>query len=103
MRRSSDWIVRGRPPALMEHSSRMDRRPVLAVGIYAALVLSLATPLYVPLGSGRDDSWALLILVAAAHLGLGAAIRRAWVLALPVALTIVAFLGAGADGSAWLA
>ena len=81
----------------------MDRRAVLAVGIYAALVLSLATPLYLPLRSGRDDSWAVLFLLAAAHLGLGAAIRRRWVLLLPVALSIFAFLAAGADGLAWLA
>ncbi len=81
----------------------MDRRAIAAVGIYAALVLSLLTPLYSPLSSGRDDSWALLALLAAAHLGLGAAIRRAWVLALPVAVSVVAFLAAGAEGLAWLA
>src|SRR5215218_8238160 len=81
----------------------MGRRAVLVVGIYAALVLSLATPLYRPLSSGRDDSWALLVLLAAAQLGLGAAIRRPWVLTLPVALSILAFAAAGADDLAWLA
>ena len=81
----------------------MDRSAVLGVGIYAALVLSLATPLYLPLSSGRDDAWALLVLLAAAHLGLGTAIRRPWALTLPVALSILAFLTAGADELAWLA
>jgi hypothetical protein len=81
----------------------MGRRAVLVVGIYAALVLSLATPLYRPLSSGRDDSWALLLLLAAAHLGLGAAIRHPWVLTLPVALSILVFAAAGADDLAWLA
>jgi hypothetical protein len=81
----------------------VDRTAILALGLYAALVVSLATPLYEPLGSGRDDSWLLLVLLAAAHLGLGRAIRRAWVLASPVALSIVAFLAAGDDELAWLA
>src|ERR671914_410218 len=81
----------------------MDRRAILAVAIYAALVLSLATPLYEPFGSGRDDSWALVVLLAVAHLGLGAAIGRAWVLALPVALSIVAFATGGGEDLAWLA
>ena len=44
----------------------------------------------------------LLVLVAAANLALGAAIRRAWVLALPVAVSIIAFLAGGAEGLAWL-
>jgi hypothetical protein len=81
----------------------MDRRAILVLVIYAALVLSLATPLYEPFGSGRDDSWALLVLLAAAHVGLGSAIRRAWVLALPVALSIVAFVTGGGEELAWLA
>jgi hypothetical protein len=45
----------------------------------------------------------LLVLIAAAHLGLGAAIRHTWVLALPVALSIVVFLAGGAEGFVWLA
>jgi hypothetical protein len=81
----------------------MDRSAVVGVAIYAALVLSLATPLYLPLGSGRDDSWALLVLLLAAHLGLGAAVRRRWALALPVAVSITAFVAAGADDLAWVA
>lgn len=70
---------------------------------YAALVVSPATPLYDPFGSGRDDSWALLVLLAAAHVGLGAVIRRAWVLALPVALSVLAFATGGGEDLAWLA
>jgi hypothetical protein len=79
----------------------MDRTAVLGVGVYAALILSLATPLYLPLESGRDDSWALLVLLAAAHLGVGAAIRRLWVLWLPVGVSILVFLAEGAEGLAW--
>jgi hypothetical protein len=81
----------------------VDRRAVLCVGVYAALMLSLVTPLYLPLSSGRDDSWVLLALLAAAHVGIGAAIRRPWVFALPVAASVVAFLAGGAEGLAWMA
>lgn len=81
----------------------MDRRALLGLGIYAALVLSLVTPLYDALGSGRDDSWALLVLVVSAHIGLALAVARAWVLALPAALSVAAFLLSGAGGLAWMA
>jgi hypothetical protein len=81
----------------------MPRRAVLAVGLYAALAVSLATPLYVPLTSGRDESWLLLVLVVAAHIGLGAAVGRRWVLALPLAFAVLLFLEAGDDGMGWLA
>jgi hypothetical protein len=81
----------------------MEPKAILAAGIYAALVLSPATSLYDPLSSGRDDSWALFVLLAAAHVGLGAAFSRAWVLVLPIALSVVAFLAWGAEELAWLA
>ena len=80
----------------------MDRKAVVGLAIYAVLVASLATPLYDPLNSGRDDWWALLVLVGAAHAGLGAAVPRSWVLALPVVLSVAAFLASGAAGLAWL-
>ena len=67
------------------------------------LVGSLATPLYNPLYAGRDDSWVLLVVLVLAHAGIGAAIGRVWVLALPVALSIAGFLLGGAEGLAWLA
>ncbi len=69
----------------------------MALGIYAVVVVSLATPLYGPLSSG----WALFVLVVAAQLGLGAAIGRAWVLAVPVAVSIIAVLVWGAAGVEW--
>jgi hypothetical protein len=80
----------------------MDRKAGVALAVYLILVASLVTPLYEPLGSGRDESWALLVLLASAHAALGAAISRTWVLALPVALAIAGFLAGGADGLAWL-
>lgn len=74
----------------------------LAVLVYLALMGSLATPLYDPLSSGDDDSWALAVLLAAAHLGLGLGVRRGWALLLPAAVGVGAFLVAGAEGLAWL-
>ena len=67
------------------------------------LVVSLETPLYDPLYAGRDDSWVVLVVLLLAHVGIGAAVGRAWVLALPVALSIAGFLLSGAEGLAWLA
>jgi hypothetical protein len=80
----------------------MDRKAVVGLGIYVVLVATLVTPLYDPLSASRDDSWALFVLLAAAHVALGVAVPRAWVLALPVALSVVAFLAGGAAGLAWL-
>jgi hypothetical protein len=51
---------------------------------YALLVGSIFTPLYQPLESGDDDSWAVLVVLAGAHLGAGAGLRRAAALLLPV-------------------
>jgi hypothetical protein len=80
----------------------MDRAHALALAAYAALVGSLATPLYEPLSAGRDDSWLLVVLLAGAHLGVGMVVRRAWVLLLPVGVSLIAFVLAGAQGLAWL-
>jgi hypothetical protein len=81
----------------------MDRTAGVGLALYAALAVSFATPLYDPLTAGRDDSWALLVVLAFAHVGLGAAVGRAWVLVLPAALSVVAFLLGGGEGLAWLA
>lgn len=70
--------------------------------VYAALVGSLATPLYEPLEAGRNDSWAVLVLLAGAHLGVGLMVPRAWVLLLPLALSVASFFIGGAEGLAWL-
>jgi hypothetical protein len=79
----------------------MSRLTVLAVAAYVALVASLPTALYEPLYSGRDDSWAVLALVALAHAGLGAAVGSRWVLAVPVAgCAAIAVIGGGLN---WLA
>jgi hypothetical protein len=69
----------------------------LAVAAYAALVASLAT---VPPG-GRLD-WTPVVMLAVAHLGLGWAVARAWVLLLPVALCVGTFVAAGASDLDWL-
>jgi hypothetical protein len=81
----------------------MGRRAALAVGVYAALVISLVTPLYEPLESGDDDWWAVLFMLAAAHVGLGAAVPHIWALVLPVALSVAGFIAEGAEGLAWMA
>jgi hypothetical protein len=49
-----------------------------------------------------DDWWAGLVVLAATHVGLGVAIPRSWVFALPVVLSVGVFLASGAEGLAWL-
>jgi hypothetical protein len=82
----------------------MEPRAGLGLAVYAALVASLATPLYDPLFSGDDEWWMLAALLVFAHLGLGAAVGRWWALALPVALSFGLFLLGGAEDLAalWL-
>lgn len=80
----------------------MDRRLAFALGVYVALMASLGTSLYEPLSDGRDDSWALVVLFVAAHLGIGIIVRRAWVLLLPIGLAVAGFVFSGAGGLAWL-
>lgn len=80
----------------------MDRRLAFAIVAYVALMGSLATPLYEPLSAGRDDGWAVAVLIAGAHLGIGAAAGRPWVLLLPLGLGIASFVLAGAERLAWL-
>jgi hypothetical protein len=80
----------------------MDRRAGVGLAAYAVLIASLSTPLYDPLFSGDDEWWALFALLVFAHLGLGAAVGRRWVLALPVAVSLGFFLLGGAEGLAWL-
>lgn len=80
----------------------MDRRVALALVVYVVLIGSLATPLYDPLADGRDDSWALVVLLGGVHLGVGLVVRRAWVLLLPIGFAAAAFVFAGATGLAWL-
>lgn len=81
---------------------RPSRVPLVALALYAVLAVSTLTPLYGPFYSGRDDSWAVLVLLAAAHLGLGIAVPRAAVLLLPLGLAVAAFVLQGAEGLAVL-
>lgn len=80
----------------------MPRRRQLALAVYAGLVGSLFTPLYEPLTTGRDDSWAIIVVVVAAHIGVGAGVARPWVLLLPVLFAVVAFFADGAEGLSFL-
>jgi hypothetical protein len=80
----------------------MDRRAGVGLAAYAVLIASLATPLYDPLFSGDDEWWALPGLLVFAHLGLGAAVGRWWVLAVPVVASLGFFLQGGAEALAWL-
>jgi hypothetical protein len=83
------------------------RRPGARLGYgglaaYVVLVGTLFTPLYEAFTTGRDDSWAILIVLLGAHVGLGAAVARPWVLVLPVALAVAGFVASGAEGLAAL-
>lgn len=80
----------------------MTPRTGAALVAYAVLIGSSATPLYEPLAAGRDDSWAVLVVLVGAHFGVGVMVGRAWVLLLPVALSVAGFFIAGAEGLAWL-
>jgi hypothetical protein len=77
-------------------------RAAVGLAVYAALVGSLATPLYDPLIAGDDEWWLLPALLAFAHLGLGAAVGRLWALLPPLALAVAFFLLGGAEELAWL-
>src|SRR4051812_2170650 len=78
------------------------RRAWLAVAVYAALLVTLATPLYDSFKTGEDDRWVTAAMVAALHLGVGVAVARTWVLALPVAFTVVDFFATGGEALSWL-
>lgn len=70
-----------------------------ALAAYAAVVGAAFTPLYDPLELGRDDSVWILVGLAAAHVGAGAALRhpRALLLPLPVAALSVALSDYGLE------
>lgn len=75
----------------------------LAIANYGVRVGSLFTPLYDPLWAGHDDSWVLLVLLAAAHLGLGVVVARRWALVFPVAIAGLALAVGLPEGVAGLA
>lgn len=78
------------------------RRLVLGLVAYLLLVGSVLTPLYDPLTTGIDDTWAIGLVLVCAHLGIGVLLPHPWTLALPVGFCTLAFLVAGAGGEAWL-
>ena len=73
----------------------MSRRTLLSLLAYGLLLATLATPVYEPLETGRGDSWAIFILIGGVHLAVAAAIRRLWVMLLPVGFCIAAFIASG--------
>ena len=80
----------------------MGVRVWIALAIYVGLLATLATSLYDPFESGRDDTWAIALLVVAVHVALGVAVARWWVLAAPVVAGLAAFFAGGAAALAWL-
>jgi hypothetical protein len=70
----------------------------VAVEVYVALVAVAVSPVMEHLTLGRDESWVIAVALGGAHLWLGAAAGRAWVLLLPVLASLVAFVAAGAEG-----
>lgn len=74
----------------------LSRPSLLALLAYAAPLASLFTPLYDFAPAGRDQSWALIVLLVATHVGLGLSVRGGWVLAVPVlpCLGWVVYVGA---------
>lgn len=79
----------------------MTRRTGITLTAYAAMMLSLLTPLYEPLSSGSDGTWSLPLLGGAA-VALGLGVARAWTLALAVVVCLAFFVAEGASGLAVL-
>jgi hypothetical protein len=64
----------------------------VALVAYVAVVGSVFTPLYDPLTSGRDQTWWIVGALAAAHGGVGAALRRPRGLLIPLPVAAVAIV-----------
>jgi hypothetical protein len=74
----------------------MSRRTYLSLLAYGLLMASLATPVYESLETVTDDhSWAVVLLIGGAHIGVAAAVRRLWVMVLPVGFCAVSFVASG--------
>ena len=78
----------------------MSRRSVVSLAAYAVVVAPAFTLLYEPLIQGRDDSWAILVALVGAHIGLGAGVARGRALPPPVVLPAGGFVALGAAWSA---
>ncbi|MDQ3934069.1 MAG: hypothetical protein M3340_05490 [Actinomycetota bacterium] len=63
-----------------------------ALAAYVAVVGSVFTPLYDPLTAGRDRTWWIVGALAAAHCGVGAALRRPRALLIPLPVAAVAIV-----------
>lgn len=81
--------------------TKTNRRVGIVLAAYVVLVGSVFTPLYEPFTIGRDDSWAILVLLGCAHLALGFGVARTWVLVLPVVVAVLGFVVNGSEGLAW--
>jgi hypothetical protein len=79
----------------------LERRAIIACGVFVVLTATLLTNIYDGLDRGEDQTWLLVVLAVGATLGLGALSRRAWSLAGPVVLCC-AFIANAASDLAWL-
>jgi hypothetical protein len=73
----------------------MSHRTLLILALYGALLITLLTPLYDPLTTGTDQTWAILLVPAAAQVGLGASIGTKSMFVAPVAACLLLALAAG--------
>jgi hypothetical protein len=72
----------------------------IAVAAYVALLAAGLTGIYDRFPAGRDDSWAILLMIVAIHVGLGVAAARRWALLVPLALVAAFAVGELASGDA---
>jgi hypothetical protein len=70
----------------------MDRRAALALCLYAVVVATTGVLLY------EDDVVSYLVVLAAAHIGVGLGVGRWWVIVVPVVFTVLAVALAQHDG-----
>jgi hypothetical protein len=73
----------------------MEWRPIVSVAVYTVVLVGLAL-------SDTHDLVVWVVVFVAAHVGLGLAVARAWVLAVPVATTLVVLIVDGDNLAEWL-
>jgi hypothetical protein len=73
----------------------MDGRQLIALGSYVVLIGTVFSGLFEPFTQGDDDSWAIVVVILCAHFGLALTVARAWILVLPVLLSVVLAIAAG--------
>ena len=76
----------------------MKRREIVTLVLYAVVTGTAFLDIYAPLEQGRDDTWALLVLLGGAHVMLGLGVDRLWALALPAIPCWGAYFAEGGEG-----